>query len=130
MATSEVFVFDVGTNLLVNPVQRFSPQTVLLDTPDQIFADTTKQVGQIALPLLDATSGPLYNGKTILIVLQKILAAPPGVNQLQVILWDQYGFPIAGGDTLVANGDTVSVTAYWDQSTIPPSGGWIFNRLV
>jgi hypothetical protein len=127
MATS-VFVFDPNTQLNVNPVQRFSPQTVLVDTPDQIFADTTNQVGQIALPFLDATSGPLYNGKTVLIVLQKILAAPPGVNQLQVILWDQYGFPIAGGDTLVANGDTVSVTAYWDQDTL--SGEWLFNRLV
>jgi len=125
MATSEVFVFDVGTNLLVNPVQRFSPQTVLLDTPDQLFVSTATQNGQIALPLLDATSGPLYNGKTVLIVLQTA-----GVNQLQVILWDQYGFPLAGGDTLLANGDTVSVTAYWDQGTLPPSGGWIFTRLV
>lgn len=128
MATSEVFVFAAATNLLVNPVRRFSPQTVLLDTPDQIFADTTNQVGQIALPLLDATSGPLYNGKTILIVLQKILVAPPGVNQLQIILWDQYGGVLTGGETLIANGDTVSVTAYWDQDKL--SGEWLFNRLV
>ena len=125
MATSEVLVFDPSTQLNVNPVQRFSPQTVLLDTPDQLFVSTATQNGQIALPLLDATSGPLYNGKTVLIVLQTA-----GVHQLQIILWDQYGFPIAGGDTLVANGDTVSVTAYWDQSTLPPSGGWIFTRLV
>jgi hypothetical protein len=124
MATSEVFVFDVGTNLLVNPVQRFSPQTVLLDTPDQLFVSTATQNGQIALPLLDATSGPLYNGKTVLIVLQTA-----GVYQLQIILWDQYGFP-TGTETLVADGETVSVTAYWDQGTLPPSGGWIFTRLV
>jgi len=124
MATS-VFVFDPNTQLNVNPVQRFSPQTVLLDTPDQLFVSTATQNGQIALPLLDATSGPLYNGKTVLIVLQTA-----GVHQLQIILWDQYGFPIAGGDTLVADGETVSVTAFWDQGTLPPSGGWIFTRLV
>lgn len=124
MASVEVFQFAQFTNLspLVPPILRFSPQTILPDTPDQLYCDTSAQNGRIVLPYLDSERGPIYNGKQVIIVLQ---AAGP--NQLAIEIWDQYG-GITGGATLVAPGETWSVTAFWDESAMV--GQWLLNQLA
>lgn len=135
MATVEVFQFFSGTNLFpqIPPIKRFRPQTILPDTPDELYCDTQLFRGQIALPLLNATNGPIYNGKTVLIVLRQDPPSPPalpGVSlALDIILWDQYGGPIPGlGTTLVAYGEAVSVAAFWDANTM--TGQWILTRIA
>lgn len=134
MASVEVFQFFSGTNLFSNPINRFAPQTILPNTPDELYCDTPFTfTGEIALPLLDATNGPIYNGKSVLIVLQKNPPPPPGPpvpapNPLRIVLWDQYGTPLIGvGESLQVYGQSVSVAAFWNASTM--TGQWILTRI-
>jgi hypothetical protein len=108
------------------PILRFSPQTILPDTPDQLYCDISVQNGRIVLPYLDNKRGPIYNGKQVIIVLQLPLVVGP--NQLEIEVWNQYGGLAPGGITLVAPGATVSVTAFWDESAMV--GQWLLNQLV
>jgi hypothetical protein len=133
LATVESFRFWSGTNLLSSPILRFRPQTILPDTPDELYCDTQSFFGQIALPFLDSTNGPIYNGKSVLIALRQDPPSPPAPpaapNQLSIILWDQYGGPIPFlGTTLVAYGEAVSVAAFWDANTM--TGQWILTRIA
>jgi hypothetical protein len=106
------------------PILRFSPQTILPDTPDQLYCDTSTQNGRIVLPYLDNKRGPIYNGKQVIIVLQV------GPNQLAIEVWNQYGGLAHGGITLsgLVPGETVSVTAFWDENAMV--GQWLLNQLV
>lgn len=122
MASVEAFQFFSGTNLFTVPIRRFSPQTILPDTPDQLYCNTSTQNGRIVLPYLDNKRGPIYNGKQVIIVLQV------GPNQLEIEVWNQYGGLAPGGITLVVPGETVSVTAFWDENAMV--GQWLLNQLV
>jgi len=125
LATVEVFEFFSGTNLFTNPIRRFAPQTILPDTPDQLYCSTNAvppTSGMIILPYLDATRGPIYNGKEVIIVLQI-----PGL-QLLIKSWDQVGNFIAPSYTMNLAGETVSVTAFWDSNT--GTGQWLINKLA
>lgn len=129
MASVEVFQFFSGTNLLSTPIKRFSPQTILPDTPDQLYCDTNAAPpdgpfsGMIILPYLDATTGPIYNGKEVIIVFQVV-----GIPQLQIRSWDQVGNVIPPFYVMTTVGETVSVTAFWDSNT--GTGQWLINRLA
>ena len=124
MASVEAFQFFSGTNLFTVPIRRFSPQTILPDTPDQLYCNTSTQNGRIALPYLDNKRGPIYNGKQVIIVLQV------GPNQLAIEVWNQYGGLAPGGITLsgLVPGETVSVTAFWDENAMV--GQWLLNKIV
>ena len=130
MATVEVFRFFSGTNLFSTPIKRFSPQTILPDTPDQLYCDTNATPpdgplsGMIMLPYLDATTGPIYNGKEVIIVFQLVGFA----TQLLIRSWDQVGNVILPAYTMNTPGETVSVTAFWDSNT--GTGQWLINRLA
>lgn len=127
MASVEVFQFAQFTNLTppMPPILRFSPQTIMPDTPDQLYCDISVQNGRIVLPYLDNKRGPIYNGKQVIIVLQLPLVIGP--NQLAIEIWGQYG-NITGGATLIAPGETMSVTAFWDESAMV--GQWLLNKLA
>ncbi len=124
MASVEVFQFAQFTNLTppMPPILRFSPQTIMPDTPDQLYCDISVQNGQIVLPYLDATRGPIYNGKEVVIVIQK------AGFQLTITLWNPVGNILPGGATMIALGETVTVTASWDENAMV--GQWLVNRLV
>lgn len=125
MASVEVFQFAKFTNLspTIPPILRFSPQTILPDTPDQLYCDISKMNGQIVLPYLDATRGPIYNGKEVIIVVH-------ATNQFQLDItpWSAVGAILPGGLTLINLGETASVTAYWNENT--GTGQWLINKLA
>jgi hypothetical protein len=121
MATAEVFQFAASTDLSTNPVQRFRPQPILPSTPDSWLFIASNQSGEIALPHLDATTGPLYNGKSVTLVAQSILAA----FTVRINAWDAVGnttlltpFPLGVADT----GSSYTAIATWDDATL--TGFW------
>lgn len=129
MATAEVFQFAPSTNLLVNPVLRFSPQPILLSTPDRWYVRTNGGFpffapAQIRLPHLNATTGPLYNGKTVVIIVDSIF-----INEMvEVAIWNQLGVALPPIEQLTPldNGSSYTATAIWDQAT--NTGGWQWTK--
>lgn len=120
MATAEIFEFFPGTNLLTNPVRRFEPQPILPNTPDVWYARANTQSGQIRLPYLDKVTGPLYNGKTVTIVIDNI----NGGFFISIDGWDALGNVVAPSVILGPPdiGDSYTVIATWDQ--ISSTGFW------
>jgi hypothetical protein len=120
MATAEIFEFFTGTNLLTNPVRRFEPQPILPDTPDVWYVRANVQSGQIRLPYLDKVTGPLYDGKTVTIVIDNINAG----FFIFIDAWDGLGNTVAPGVVLgVPNiGESYTVIATWDEISL--TGFW------
>lgn len=126
MATAEIFEFFSGTNLLTNPVRRFRPQPILPDTPDVWYVQVNainNLNGQIRLPYLDGVTGPLYNGKTVTIVIDKVDAG----FQVEIGAWDVQGNVVApgatiGGPVLPGTGPSYTAIATWIEST--STGFW------
>jgi hypothetical protein len=121
MATSELFQFATITNLSTNPVERFRPQPILPDTPDTWLFIAANESGEIALPHLDATTGPLYKGKSVTLVAQSILAG----RTVRINSWDAVGnttlltpFALGVADT----GSSYTAIATWDEVT--STGFW------
>ena len=120
MATAEVFQFAASTNLSTNPVQRFEPQPILPNTPDTWLFIAANQSGEIALPHLDATTGPLYNGKSVTLVAQSILAAfTVRINALDVVGNTTLLTPALG---VADTGSSYTAIATWDDATL--TGFW------
>ena len=130
MGTVEVFKFTTTTNLNANPIERFSPQTIIKDTPDQLYVDVSAMNGnvpvngKILLPYLDATQGPIYDGKQVVVVI--INTGNAGVLQIQEM--NQNGSFIGNPTILNAVGQTISITAFWDENSMV--GQWLLNRLA
>ena len=123
MATAEIFEFFSGTNLLTNPVLRFEPQPILPNTPDVWYVRATIQSGQIRLPYLDSVTGPLYDGKTVTIVIDEI----GGPFQVGIGAWDVLGNVVAPGATIIGpvlpgTGPSYTAIATWIEST--STGFW------
>ena len=120
MATAEIFEFLPGTNLLTNPVRRFEPQPILPNTPDVWYVQANSQGGQIALPYLDKVTGPLYNGKTVTIVIDNINLG----YSILIFGWDVLGAVVGPGAILGPPdiGDSYTVIATWNQ--ISSTGFW------
>lgn len=130
MGTVEVFKFTTVTNLNSNPIERFSPQTIMKDTPDQLYVDVSAMNGNapvngmILLPYLDAKQGPIYDGKQVVVVV--INTGNTGVLQIQRM--NQDGSFAGNPVTLNAAGQTMSITAFWDENSMV--GQWLLNRLA
>lgn len=126
MATAEIFEFFSGTNLLNNPARRFTPQPILPSTPDEWYVQVNainNVNGQIRLPYLDGVTGPLYNGKTVTIVIDKVDAG----FQVEIGAWDVQGDVVAPGATidgpvLPGTGPSYTAIATWIEST--STGFW------
>jgi hypothetical protein len=79
--------------------------------------------GQIRLPYLDDVTGPLYNGKTVTIVIDRVDAG----FQVEIGAWDVQGFVVAPGATIVGpvlpgTGPSYTAIATWVEST--STGFW------
>lgn len=126
MATAEIFEFFSGTNLLTNPARRFRPQPILPNTPDEWYVQVNainNINGQIRLPYLDDVTGPLYNGKTVTIVIDLIDAQ----FQVEIGTWDAVGNVGAptvtvAGPILPGTGPSYTAIATWIEST--STGFW------
>lgn len=126
MATAEIFEFFSGTNLLTNPVRRFEPQPILPSTPDEWYVQANSQSGQIRLPYLDAVTGPLYDGKTVTIIIDRV----NGGLQVEIGAWTADGGSlllspapvIIGGPVLPGTGPSYTAIATWIEST--STGFW------
>jgi hypothetical protein len=100
------------------------------DTPDQLYVDVSAMNGnvpvngKILLPYLDATQGPIYDGKQVVVVI--INTGNAGVLQIQEM--NQNGSFIGNPTILNAVGQTISITAFWDDNSMV--GQWLLNRLA
>lgn len=126
MATAEIFEFFSGTNLLTNPARRFRPQPILPNTPDVWYVQVNainNLNGQIRLPYLDDVTGPLYNGKTVTIVIDRIDVG----FQVEIGAWDAVGNVGAPtvtvvGPILPGSGPSYTAIATWND--VLSTGFW------